>query len=64
MHPIIYLPKTAAAGKVDKLRSQGAQIVLFGDDAVEAELEARQIANKLKLVYVSPYNDLQVKVCQ
>ncbi len=58
--PLIYLPQSVSDTKAGKLRQQGAQLVLFGEDAVEAEREARQVAAVRGMTYVSPYNDPQV----
>ena len=37
-----------------------ADVVLFGDDVVEAELEAARVAGERGMTYISPYNDLEV----
>ncbi len=58
--PLIYLPKTVSSAKASRLREQGAQLVLHGDDSVEAEREARRAAAERGMTYVSPYNDPQV----
>lgn len=57
---LVYLPKTASAAKVEKLRARGARLVLHGDDCLDAELEARRVAGERGMVYVSPYNDWEV----
>lgn len=56
---LIYLPRTASAGKAEKLRARGAALVLHGDDCLDAEVEARRVAGERGLVYVSPYNDYE-----
>lgn len=58
--PLIYLPQSVSDAKASKLKQQGVQLVLFGEDAVEAEREARRIAEEKGMTYVSPYNDPQV----
>ena len=58
--PLIYLPQSVSDAKAGKLKQQGAQLMLFGDDAVEAEREARRAAGESGMTYVSPYNDPQV----
>ena len=60
-NPLIYLPVTVEYAKADRLKQQGAHIVLHGSDAVETETEARRVAAAEGLVYISPYND--AKVC-
>lgn len=59
-HPKIYLGASAAVSKVATLRERGAEVVTFGHDVVEAEMEARRVAEQDGLTYISPYNDLQV----
>jgi threonine dehydratase len=58
--PILFMPRTADAGKVEKLRSLGAEVVLEGIDSVEAEVAARAAATAAGAVYLSPYNDAAV----
>jgi len=60
LRPKIYLGASAAASKVATLREQGAEVVTFGHDVVEAEMEARRAAEQSGAMYCSPYNDLQV----
>lgn len=57
---LVYLPRGASAAKVQKLRARGAVIVEHGDDCLDAELEARRVAEARGLRYVSPYNDAAV----
>lgn len=49
----------ADKGKIGKLRSMGANVMLHGTDCMEAEARARQEAHSRQGVYISPYNDLQ-----
>lgn len=60
IQPVIYLPSTASARKRRKLQDAGASLKLFGDDVVDTEREARRVAVKQGIPYISPYNDLQV----
>lgn len=46
---------------MDKLISLGAQLEFFGEDCVETENHARAEAVRQDQVYVSPYNDTEVK---
>lgn len=51
------------AEQIAKLRSQDiADLILYGTDCVEAELEAARVAADTGATYVSPYNDLQVRL--
>ena len=56
----IFLPANASPTKIKALKDYGAQIELFGDDCVKAEIRARETAERECLVYISPYNDPQV----
>ncbi|MGB5341597.1 MAG: pyridoxal-phosphate dependent enzyme, partial [Thermoanaerobaculia bacterium] len=56
----IYVPKTISAAKLGALERLEANLELHGDDGVEAEIRARQVAHGSSRYYVSPYNDLQI----
>ena len=56
----IFLPETADAHKVDKLRGHGASVVITGQDGVDAEHAARTAAESQLGQYISPYNDWDV----
>jgi threonine dehydratase len=45
---------------VAALQRAGADITCHGRDVVEAEIEARRVAERSGAVYCSPYNDLKV----
>ena len=53
-------PHGAAQGKLDLMRSLGAEIVQEGDDCVVAEAHGRRLAAERAATYLSPYNDLRV----
>jgi len=57
---LVYLPNTASPAKVGKLRALKADLVSFGEDCVDAEVEARRVADEQGMVYVSPYNDWEI----
>ncbi|XP_072051609.1 putative threonine dehydratase [Amphiura filiformis] len=57
---IIYVASTALKSKVDALKSYGVEVRLHGDDCMEAEVQARTDAQKLGMIYISPYNDIDV----
>lgn len=59
---LIYLPTTASATKMEQLVARGACVVQHGTDCVEAEAEARRVAEERGQVYISPYNDSDVSV--
>lgn len=56
----VVLPSTVSETKLEKLKNLGVEIRAHGNDCVEAELEARALAERERGVYVSPYNDAHV----
>jgi threonine dehydratase len=56
----IYLPHGASGAKVERLRRIGGGLEFFGDDCVEAEIQARSVAERSGQVFISPYNDPEV----
>ncbi|XP_033751139.1 putative threonine dehydratase [Pecten maximus] len=56
----VYCQKHVDAGKRNSLEEQGATVVLYGEDCVDAELEARRTANLSGVEYISPYNDYDI----
>jgi threonine dehydratase len=56
----IFVPETAAAGKVEKIRRAEAEVVHHGTDGLDTEIEARRRAMSSNTTYVSPYNDVDV----
>lgn len=53
----IYLPETTTDYKVDRFSEYDVELVFHGYDGVEAEREARRVAELNDRPYVSPYND-------
>ena len=56
----LFMPKTSAAIKIEKMRSTGVPFELVGDDCVEAEAHAAAFARDNGYVWISPYNDPEV----
>jgi len=56
----IYMAEGASEAKVEMIRSLGGETVFFGENPVDAEVEARRAAKQEGKVFISPYNDLQV----
>ena len=56
----LFMPKTAAAVKVDKIRDAGIPFELVGKDCLEAETAAAEFARDNGSVWISPYNDPEV----
>lgn len=57
---IIFVPENASKTKVEAIRRFGADVRFHGNDSAITETYARNYASENNMVYVSPYNDLQV----
>src|SRR3989344_920562 len=57
---VIVMPRTTPQIKIDAVRGLGGQVVLHGDNYDAAYAHAREIATKLKLTFVHPYDDPEV----
>lgn len=60
----IYCQSNIDPGKKEFLLHEGANLVLHGNDCVEAELKARSDARANGVTYISPYNDATVMAGQ
>jgi len=56
----LFMPKTAAAVKIENVRASGVPFELIGEDCVESEAYAAEFARARGHVWISPYNDLEV----
>jgi threonine dehydratase len=56
----VFVPRGASPAKVAAMRLRGAAVEEHGDDCLEAEAAARRAAASERMVYISPYNDLEV----
>ena len=54
---IIFVPESASAAKVEKIKRLGAEVRAAKDDSGETELYARAYAAERGMTYISPYND-------
>jgi threonine dehydratase len=57
---LVVVPEHASPAKVELIRRLGAEVRLYGDDALLSEQYAREYALQQDLAYISPYNDPQV----
>ena len=64
MKATIYLPANTPNSKLEKLSSYSAELIKIGTDGLEAEEAAKAAAEQEGLVYLSPYNDLDVMAGQ
>lgn len=57
---IVFVPEGASPTKLEAIRRYGAEVQIFGTTGDDTELFARQYAEQNSMVYISPYNDLEV----
>ncbi len=57
---VLYLPRSAAAAKIAKLRTAGAEIEFHGASCERAEIAARRAATAAGRTFISPYNDPEI----
>ena len=56
----IFMPRNTDRQRVERIERLGSMVRLVGDDCVTAEQTARKFASDEELVYLSPYNDLDI----
>jgi threonine dehydratase len=56
----LFLPTTAAEVKKRRIEALGVEVETFGSDCGRTEVHARQEALRTGMVFVSPYNDLDI----
>ncbi len=57
---MVFVPENASKIKVENIRNYGVPIEFYGNDMMHTELFAMEYAKRHKMVYVSPYNDIDV----
>ena len=57
---VIFVPEQTSSAKVDNIRRAGGEVRFFGTDGLDTETHARQFAGDNDMVYLSPYNDIDV----
>ena len=57
---VVFVPEQTSSAKVDNIRRAGAEVQFFGTDGLDTETHARQYAQDKGMVYLSPYNDIDV----
>jgi threonine dehydratase len=60
MNGVIFVPEQTSRAKVDKIKSYGGDVRLFGTDGLDTEQHARAFAEQNAKLYLSPYNDREV----
>ncbi len=56
----IFVPEQTSPTKVDAIKRAGGDVRFFGTDGLDTETHAREYAGQHGMVYLSPYNDLDV----
>lgn len=57
---IVFVPENAASTKVDNIRNYTNDLRFYGTDCMQTEMHALEYAKQHNMIYISPYNDLQV----
>ena len=57
---VIFVPEQTSDVKINKIKSYGGDVRLFGVDGLDTEQYAREFAEQNGMLYLSPYNDEQV----
>ncbi len=57
---IIFVPENASIAKVDNIRNFDTALEFYATDSMQTEIYAREYAKKHNMLYISPYNDLEV----
>ena len=56
----VVVPRNAPKSKIEKMRIFNSRIIFHGENYDDAEVYARKLAVDKNLMYISPYNDLDV----
>ena len=56
----VFVPDTTQKFKIEKIKSLGSKVIYYGQDCLEAEIEARKVSQRKNCEYISPYNDSYV----
>jgi threonine dehydratase len=56
----IFVPEQTSPTKVDAIKRAGGDVRFFGTDGLDTETHAREYAAEHGMVYLSPYNDMDV----
>ncbi len=57
---VVFVPENASSTKVDNIRNYTNDLKFYGTDCSQTEMHALAYAKQHNMIYVSPYNDLQV----
>lgn len=57
---IVFVPENASPTKIDNIRNYEVPLEFYATDCMQTEIHALEYAKQHNMIYVSPYNDLQV----
>src|SRR5882672_4209667 len=57
---LVFVPENADPSKVDEIKRYGVTVKVYGKNSLETEMYAKQVAKEKDMIWVSPYNDLQI----
>lgn len=57
---IVFVPENASSTKIDNIRNYEVPLEFYATDCMQTEIYALEYAKQHNMIYVSPYNDLQV----
>ena len=57
---VIFVPENKKKKKISNIRNYDAPLEFYGTDCIQTELHALDYAKKNNMIYVSPYNDLDI----
>lgn len=60
MQGMIFVPENASTTKIENIRHYTHDLKFYGTDCVQTEIHALEYAKQQDMIYISPYNDLQV----
>lgn len=60
MKGVVFVPENTSSTKIDNIRNYTTDLEFFGTDCMQTEIHALEYAKQHNMIYVSPYNDLQV----
>lgn len=60
LHGKVFVPENASSTKVDNIRNYHVPLEFYATDCMQTELHAIEYAKQHNMIYLSPYNDLQV----
>jgi threonine dehydratase len=57
---VIFVPENASITKIENIRTYDATLKFYATDCMQTEIHAREYAKQHDMIYISPYNDIQV----